>query len=334
MNGRRDNPHDSLFRGIMSEPIYAASELRSVLPERLSAWLNWSTLRKGPADYVTEEMRVRFGDLLFEVDSRDGAALIYVAMEHQSSSDELMPFRMLEYLTQIWARHLRKAKPRPRRLPVVIPLVVHIGSQGARWSHSTQFVDLFEIPAGVADVLGDYLPRFRFMLDDITAVDSAELAERPLAPEVRLMLNVMKSAPNNSDLGRALAEWTADLAEVADGVDAFRVLNMLVRYIMLVGETEEKALTPLFDGLGPEAKEALVTAADRLRAEGELRGRAEGEARGEVRGVVKTLLNQLQLKFGVVPASFVDTVRAADPEDLNRWAGQILTANTIEETLR
>ena len=115
----------------MGEPIYAASELRSVLPERLSAWLNWSTLRKGPADYVTEEMRVRFGDLLFEVDSRDGAALIYVAMEHQSSSDELMPFRMIEYLTQIWARHLRKAKPRPRRLPVVIPLVVHIGSQGA-----------------------------------------------------------------------------------------------------------------------------------------------------------------------------------------------------------
>lgn len=112
-------------------------------------------------------------------------------------------------------------------------------------------------------------------------------------------------------------------------MDAFRVLNLLVRYIMLVGETEEQALTPLFDGLGPEAKEALVTAADRLRAEGELRGRAEGE----VRGVVKTLLNQLRLKFGVVPASVVETIRAADPEDLNRWAGQILTADSIEETL-
>ncbi|MFD6220526.1 RpnC/YadD family protein [Nocardia asteroides] len=80
--------------------------------------------------------------------------------------------------------------------------------------------------------------------------------------------------------------------------------------------------------------EALVTTADRLRAEGELRGRAEGEARGEVRGVVKTLLNQLRLKFGVVPEDVVETVRVADPDDLNRWAGQILTANTIEETLR
>ncbi|MEV6216104.1 Rpn family recombination-promoting nuclease/putative transposase [Nocardia sp. NPDC051833] len=334
MTGRRDNPHDSLFRGIMGEPAYAASELRSVLPERLSAWLDWSTLRKGPADYVTEEMRVRFGDLLFEIDSRDGAALIYVAMEHQSSSDELMPFRMLEYLTQIWARHLRMTKPRPRRLPVIIPLVVHIGSQGARWCHSTQFADLFELPPSVADVVGDYLPRFRFMLDDVTALDAAELAERPLVPEVRLMLNVMKAAPNNSGLDSALAQWTEDLAEVADGADAFRVLNLLVRYIMLVGETEETALTPLFDGFGPEAKEALVTAADRLRAEGELRGRAEGEARGEVRGVVKTLLNQLQLKFGAVPAAVVETVRAADPEDLNRWVGQILTADTIEETLR
>ncbi|MEU3010952.1 Rpn family recombination-promoting nuclease/putative transposase [Nocardia asteroides] len=330
MTGRRDNPHDSFFRGIMSEPAYAATELQAVLPEQVSAWLDWSTLRKGPADYVTEDMRARFGDLLFEVDSRDGEALIYVAMEHQSSSDELMPFRMLEYLTQIWGRHLRKTKPRPRRLPVIIPLVVHIGSQGFRWCHSTQFADLFDLPPGVADAVGDYLPRFRFMLDDITAIDSAELAERPLAPEVRLMLNVMKAAPNNPGLDRALAGWTADLAEVAEGADAFRVLNLLVRYIMLVGETDERALTPLFDGLGTEAKEALVTTADRLRAEGELRG----EARGEVRGVVKTLLNQLRLKFGVVPDAVVDTVRAADPDDLNRWAGQILTANTIEETLR
>ncbi|MFI5502837.1 Rpn family recombination-promoting nuclease/putative transposase [Nocardia asteroides] len=153
MTGRRDNPHDSFFRGIMSEPAYAATELQAVLPEQVSAWLDWSTLRKGPADYVTEDMRARFGDLLFEVDSRDGQALIYVAMEHQSSSG-------------------------------------------------------------------------------------------------------------------ALAGWSADLAEVADGSDAFRVLNLLVRYIMLVGNTEERALTPLFEGLGPEAKEALETTADRLRAEG------------------------------------------------------------------
>ncbi|WP_408639281.1 Rpn family recombination-promoting nuclease/putative transposase [Nocardia yamanashiensis] len=38
------NPHDAYFRQVMSRPADAAGELRAVLPEAVTARLDWETL--------------------------------------------------------------------------------------------------------------------------------------------------------------------------------------------------------------------------------------------------------------------------------------------------
>ncbi|MEV4205467.1 DUF4351 domain-containing protein [Nocardia salmonicida] len=57
--------------------------------------------------------------------------------------------------------------------------------------------------------------------------------------------------------------------------------------------------------------------------------RAEGEAKGEA----NLLIRLLGRKFGELSESTIRQVRAASPGDLHRWADQILTASTIEDTL-
>ncbi|MFD4442690.1 hypothetical protein ACFWPK_23245 [Nocardia sp. NPDC058519] len=57
--------------------------------------------------------------------------------------------------------------------------------------------------------------------------------------------------------------------------------------------------------------------------------RAEGAAKGQA----DLLIRMLEHKFGDVPESTVDQVRGADPGDMHRWADQMLTAPTLEETL-
>ncbi|BAW08221.1 conserved hypothetical protein [Nocardia seriolae] len=51
-----------------------------------------------------------------------------------------MAFRMLEYMVAIWNRYLRR-HPQARRLPVVIPVVVHCDPGGHRWSAPTDLSD-------------------------------------------------------------------------------------------------------------------------------------------------------------------------------------------------
>jgi hypothetical protein len=97
--GGQPSPHDSVFRRVFGVPENAASQLRAVLPPGLAGRLDLGRLAPVPGSFVDEALRWRHSDLLFAapLDGRD--AFVYVLVEHQSSADPLMAFRMLRYFT-------------------------------------------------------------------------------------------------------------------------------------------------------------------------------------------------------------------------------------------
>jgi hypothetical protein len=100
-------PHDSVFRRIFGVPANAASQLRAILPPDLAARLDLTRLAPVPGSFVDEALRWRHSDVLFTapLDGRD--AFVYVLVEHQSSDDPLMAFRVLRYIVRIWDQYKR-----------------------------------------------------------------------------------------------------------------------------------------------------------------------------------------------------------------------------------
>ncbi|MEV6278272.1 hypothetical protein [Nocardia sp. NPDC051832] len=84
------------------------------------------------------------------------------------------------------------------------------------------------------------------------------------------------------------------------------------------------------DQPGPEAKEVIVTTAERLRAEGKDEGRVEGKAEGKAEGRAEALLELLQQKFGPVPDAVGASVRSADVAQLQRWTSRVLEARDLD----
>ena len=60
-------PHDHLFKRVFGAPAEAASFLQARLPPRLRRSLDWPTLKRHPASFVTPDLRGSASDLLFEV---------------------------------------------------------------------------------------------------------------------------------------------------------------------------------------------------------------------------------------------------------------------------
>ncbi|MBL7517027.1 Rpn family recombination-promoting nuclease/putative transposase, partial [Frankia sp. CNm7] len=277
------NPHDAVFRRVLGEPAHAASELRSVLPAGLVERLELDRLAPVPGSFVDETLRWRHSDLLFTVPIDDREAFIYVLVEHQSSNDALMAFRMLRYVTRIWDRFLVD-HPKATRLPAVIPLVVH--HHRRPWAAPTRLEDLVDLDGQAAEAVWEYLPRFGYLLDDLAVVDGPVLRARPLTPAVRLTLLLLKIAPGNRALAGDLHGWDEDMrAVMANNIELF---SALLYYIQVVGETPIDDLHDLVAWLGPEAEKAYMTTAEMLRAEGEARGRAE------------MLVKLLTIRFGPV----------------------------------
>jgi predicted transposase YdaD len=86
-----------------------------------------------------------------------------------------------------------------------------------------------------------------------------------------------------------------------------------------------------FDQLGPRAKEALMTTAERLIAEGEARGEAQGEARSKIEGRAEALLELLAMKFGPLPRHVTEKIQTGSSTQLKEWTARILTASRPDE---
>lgn len=316
--------HDGLFRLVFGKPVHAASELRAVLPPELASRLDLDRLRALDGSFVDSELRWRHSDVLLSTRLDGHDALVYVLIEHQSRPDPLMPWRMLNYLVRIWDRFLTE-HPKAGKLPLVIPIVVH---QGRRpWSAPVELRDLVDVDPVTAAAAGEFLPRFRFLLDDLARIDEVELRARPLTPAVQLTLLVMRAAPRHKDVAADLERCLDTLRETVHSPDGTEILQALLTYIGAVTETPPQRLRQVMARVGPEAEEIYVTTADMLRAEGKVEGRAEGK----VEGRADTLAQLLTLKFGTLPDSARTKLRTASTQQLATWTERVLSATTLDE---
>ncbi|MGV9639384.1 Rpn family recombination-promoting nuclease/putative transposase [Nocardia rhamnosiphila] len=320
------NPHDAYFRHVLSRPADAASESRSALPENITRRIDWSQLVLQPGSFVSAQLRSRYSDVLFRARLDEHPAYIYLLIEHQSRSDRFMPLRMLEYLVNIWNQH-RRLHPDSRTLPAVIPLVVHSNRHGRSWRAPTELAELIDLDPAGREALEPYLPRLRFLLDDVAALDLAGLLARDLTPATRVMLALHKIAPQNAELGSDMLDLLDDLWALASGPGGTTELQAVMTYILQVSDTTEDGLDPVIAQLGPRAKEALMTTAERLRAEGE----ARGEARGAARARTEALVDLLDIKFGPLPGAVIEKVEAGSPEQIRAWFRCSVTADTLEQ---
>jgi hypothetical protein len=310
--GGQPTPHDAVFRRIFGVPENMASQLRAVLPPGLAGRLDLDQLARVPASFVDEALKWRYSDLLFTapLDGRD--AFVYLLAEHQSSADPLMAFRMLRYVTRIWDQHLRD-HPRARRLPAVLPLVVHHGR--SRWAVPVQMVELIDLGPGARQAMQAYLPRFEFLLDDLSGVDGDRLLDRELTPAALITLLLLKTAAGNPAIPAELRPWAGQLRAVLDQPGGGEAFLAILTYIELVSEAPASEVRDLAALLGPDAEEAYVTTAEMLRAEGR----------------AAALVEMLTVKFGPLPGSVPTTVHAASVDQVKAWTARAVTAETLDE---
>jgi predicted transposase/invertase (TIGR01784 family) len=310
--GGQPTPHDAVFRRILGMPANTASQLRAVLPPDLAARLDLGRLTPVPASFVDEALKWRYSDLLFTapLDGRD--AYVYLLAEHQSSTDPLMAFRMLRYVTRIWDQHLRD-HPRARQLPAVIPLVVHHGR--TRWASPVQLLDLIDLHPAARQAAQACLPRFEFLLDDLASIDGAQLRDRKLTPSALITLLLLKTATGNPRIPAELRQWAGQLRAVLDQPGGGEAFIAILTYIELVSEAPASELRDRAASPGPDAEEAYMTTAEMLRTE----GRAEA------------LVQVLTIKFGPLPARVSQTVHGASSDQVQAWTARAVTAGTLDQ---
>lgn len=272
--------------------------------------------------------------MLFTIQCDGRQAYVYVLLEHQSTSDPLMAFRVLRYIVRIWDAFLAE-HPRSERLPAILPVVVHHSQRG--WATATDLCSIIDLDPDTLTLLSAHLPQFRFVLDDLSGAQDDALRGRSLTALAAAGRMLLSRGRMSADLLADLRRWRDVLGQVVAARNGVEALAALLEYAFRVGEVLPEQLRELAVGLGPAAQEAYMTAAQRLTAESYARGIAEGNANGraegKAEGKAELLLRLLLSKFGAVTDATRDEILKASPERMDVWAERVLTATSIEEIL-
>ena len=196
---------DPNYKRLFSFPRMVEDLLRAFLPAEALAELDFSSLDKLPAEYVSDELLQRHGDCVWRIHRRGRWLYLLVLLEFQSTDEPRMALRILTYTSLLYQELVRNGALDAReRLPAVLPVVLYNGA--ARWRAA---VEVGELIAPVGPELGPYQPSQRYLVVDERHVGAEDLPGRNLMGAVLGLEQSRGPADLVRVVGR-LVEWLRD----------------------------------------------------------------------------------------------------------------------------
>ena len=322
-----------------SDPIYkrlyAFAEMvedlvRSVCPPEMLGAVDWPSLGKLPASYVGDDFRQRHGDAVWRVrlrpaDGREEWLYVLVLLEFQSTTDEIMALRVLQYTAMLYHELLRSRVVKAGELPPVLPVVLYNGD--AEWRAAK---DVRELIADVGPNLAPFQPsQCHLVLDQRRA--SADDTHLQRLTRAVVLLEQSRSPDDLAEVVRLLREW---LAFGRDELKRAFADWLWVLWRRLDRSREEPAAPPpelTLEDVAMTLEERVISWREAAVQQGVEQGRQQGIERERV------LLRRLaETRFDAPTAErlFAMLQQENDPQRLVAISDAIMRCETGDDLLR
>ncbi|MDR5615249.1 Rpn family recombination-promoting nuclease/putative transposase [Arsenophonus sp.] len=159
-------PHDAVFKQFLSEKETAKDFFDIWLPDELKALCDLDSLKVESGSFIDADMKNYQSDIIYSVNTKKGNGYIYVLIEHQSTPDKLMAWRLMRYSMGAMQKHLESGH---KELPLVFPILFYCGEKSP-YPYSTDWLDCFS-GRNIAEKI--YTKPFK--LADVTTLDDGDI---------------------------------------------------------------------------------------------------------------------------------------------------------------
>ncbi|WP_145496204.1 Rpn family recombination-promoting nuclease/putative transposase [Yersinia bercovieri] len=250
-------PHDALFKQFMTRQETARDFLDIHLPPALRKICDLRTLRLEPGSFIENSLRAYYSDVLYSLKTQRQDGYIYALIEHQSSPDKHMAFRLMRYAIAAMQRHLDNGND---KLPLVIPILFYHGMV-TPYPYPMSWLQGFSEPTLAGELYGGNFP-----LIDVTVIPDDEI----MTHKGIALLELLQKHIRQRDLSELSGKLVRLLSNSYTTKDQ---LISVIHYILQNGETTEpqRFILDLAHHL-PQHEEELMTIAQKLKQEGEAKG--------------------------------------------------------------
>lgn len=324
---------DRSMRRLLQDPDYVRCLVEIIAPD-LVGYLDFGRGSQQNRTFISAELQERESDVLLRVPFRETSegeeVLIYILIEHQSSADPAMGYRMLSYMVKIWedqSREWSSGLGGNRRLSPILPIVFYTGDQ--RWVSPVSLTTVMDIPK----VLERFVPRFDTLFLDVKTADG-EMLTKPGHPFGWLLRVLQEENAGASELREVLTTAVSEFSRFEKS-QVSQVQEALLYFILLIlhrrSDAERDELIELVKRQSRDESEVVImaqTAAELLIEQGIEQGKAEGIVEGRREAV----LQLLQFRFQDIPETLTEQIASIESlSDLDTLFEQAMTVQNLDD---
>jgi predicted transposase/invertase (TIGR01784 family) len=314
-----NNPHDKGYKYLLSSEKVFLELLQSFVNLSWVQQIDPAAMTRIDKSYILQDFTEKEADLVYRVKLKDQEVIFYLLLEMQSTVDFQMPYRLYQYMGEIWRDVLKNTDPatagrKEYRLPAIVPIILYNGAD--TWTACRQFKECL---AG-SEQFGKYVVDFEYFLIDVNRYSAKELLDfRNLIGGV-FFLDQKK---DKDELIRRLEELIGTLEKLEP--DFYRLFAVWLKNIAVLGfpEKYKEMIGKVIDESNPkEARKMVSNLSETLK-----KAYDDSFLMGEVKGIEKTkheiVLNMLSKNMDEklisdITGLSIDRIKAIKKDNLDK----------------
>jgi hypothetical protein len=193
------NVRDLSFKVIFENHELFVEFLRDFVPVAILKDLSPADIEDVSNQYPSLEHNEKSSDTVKKINLKNTPPLFVIALsEHQSQVNFRMSFKLLYYMTSIWASYEKETteagkKPTSKdfRYPPILPLVFYDGTD--KWTAETNFLNKVELN----DIFNKYIPKFEYELIDLNKYKKEDLIKFGDFLSIVLLVDKVNNLPED-----------------------------------------------------------------------------------------------------------------------------------------
>ena len=317
---------------------YVRGLVQIIAPD-IEVFLDFSRVTYQNRSFISKTLQERESDVLLSVPFREDtdaadtdSLLIYILIEHQSTVDKTMGFRLLSYMMQIWESQRKewedeKFPENERRLSPILPILFYTGDRP--WRVPVSLMTIMDIP----EILERFVPSFDTLFLRVKETEAERLTQsgHPLGWLLRVL---QKEHSDETEISEVLSDAVSHLASVDEDFSP-QVSEALRYFVQLIIHrhplNERDTLVDIIREHIQDHKEleAMAQTTAEFLIE---QGKAEGIEQGKAEGRQDAVLKLLEFRFQNVPDTLSREIsNIHNLSLLDTLLEQAMSAKSLEE---
>ncbi len=127
--------HDKLFKEALKNKTDFIEFIKHFISIKLANELTENNIEIYDRKFITNDFLEIESDIIYKVKNKS----VYFIIEHQSTIDKNMAYRMFEYMTEIIKEHIQDKSIKSKSYPKIIPIVINTNNR--KWNAATKYSD-------------------------------------------------------------------------------------------------------------------------------------------------------------------------------------------------